>query len=245
MCAARLWGHSALETNRALSFDCQEAQGSPGCCEHEEWCQPLAQTVWSWQELDPSLPRGLEMGDVSFPCCLQSRELAWELLAVNPGESVVPGLCSHCPFLAKPLPLLTGDTGGAGGGAAGLLLCHPPLCLHSTDGQQVFPHLGVFWGSLCSRVAPGCREALGTQETPWPPLSWAWVSSWVSTWVHPPGLIPMEPLGEGCAWASLCRGLWHLLLPICSVGPWEDGGQSSPWVKVVRVCLTLFPLPQL
>lgn len=73
LCAARLWGHSALETSRALSFDCQEAQGSPGCCEHEGWCQPLAHKVWSWQDLDPSLPQGLEMGDVSSPCCLLSR----------------------------------------------------------------------------------------------------------------------------------------------------------------------------
>lgn len=144
VCAACLWGHGALETSRELSFDCREVQGSPGCCEHKGWCQPLAHTVWSWQELDSSLPLGLEMGDASFPCCLQSRELARELLAVNPRESVVPGLCPHCPFLAEPLPLLTGDAGGAGGGAAGLLLCHSPLRLHSTDGQQVFPHLGVF-----------------------------------------------------------------------------------------------------
>ncbi|KAM9254628.1 R3H domain-containing protein 4 isoform 1-T1 [Cariama cristata] len=30
-----------------------------------------------------------------------------------------------------------GDPGGPGGGAAGLLLCHPSLCLHSADGQQL------------------------------------------------------------------------------------------------------------
>lgn len=51
-------------------------------------------------------------------------------------------------------PLLTGHAGGAGGGAAGLLLRHPSLRLHGADGQQVLAQLGLCRGSpqgaLCS-----------------------------------------------------------------------------------------------
>lgn len=57
---------------------------------------------------------------------------------------------------------------------------------------------------------------------------------------------PCGALGVGCTWGSLHRGLWHFVLPICSVGPREDGGQSR-WDTLVRdkLALTLSPLPQL
>lgn len=86
------------------------------------------------------------------------------------------------------------------------------------------------WGSLCPRLQRGFGSRGDPSASPQPPLS----QVWVSTWGHPPGLVPLEPPGEGCTWGSLRRGLWHFVLPVCSVGPREDGGQSSLWNTLVR-----------
>lgn len=69
-------------------------------------------------------------------------------------------------------------------------------------------------GSRHPRAAPGCRGALGTEETPRPGLG-----LWLGT------LTLAEPPGEGCAGGFLPRGLWHFVLPVS--GPWDEQGQGN------------------
>lgn len=100
-----------------------------------------------------------------------------------------------------------------------------------------YPPISGCWGSPCPRAAPACRGALGAQDTPWPPLSQAWLS----TWGHPPGLVPVEPLGEGGTWGCLRRALWHFVLPCGSLGGWRAGQPVGHTAQA----LTLSPVPQL
>lgn len=119
--------------------------------------------------------------------------------APSPGSSRSPSERCLC---------LPGDAGGPGGGAAGLLLGHPALRLHSADGQQVSHAAPGMWlGAPDGGMSPDLGQPhAGTCGSLCPFPCWApWASLGQGSAGVSPNPVPISPSFERLLLHALCQ----------------------------------------